>query len=135
MVTVFYYIYYNVAGVIVTKGAGSLGGGAWRRRHRGLLGISLFGGTGLLWISLLSAKNIRFKTLHFIKNQIPRVGHYVSKIKLVENISFKTAEGKNGRRNLTPYFWTFFVRPKMSILPFVRGSFENANQKHPKTGL
>jgi hypothetical protein len=27
MVTVFYYIYYNVAGVIVTKGAGSLGGG------------------------------------------------------------------------------------------------------------
>ena len=93
MVTVFYYIYYNGAGVIVTKGGGFARGEAWRMRHRGLLGISLFGGTGLLWISLLSAKNIPFKTLHFIKNQIPKAWPLCFIDKTVENISFKTAEG------------------------------------------
>ena len=40
--------------------AGEHGGG-----HGGLLGISWFNGTGLLWISLFSRENIPFKTLQF----------------------------------------------------------------------
>jgi hypothetical protein len=50
MVTVFYYIYYNVAGVIVTKGAGSLGGGGGGGREHG------GGTTEVFWESPCSAE-------------------------------------------------------------------------------
>jgi len=46
------------------------------------------------------------------------------------------AEGKNGRETIFGYFWIHFgSRPKMSILPFARGSFENMKYKHPKIGF
>ena len=77
MVTMIYYIFRHSAGVIVTKGSGSLGGG-WRRRHGGLLGISWLNGTGLLWISLFSAKNIPFKTLEYKSFKSQGLANYVS---------------------------------------------------------
>lgn len=53
MVTVFYYIYYNVAGVIVTKGAGSLGG-----KHGG-------GAADVFWESPCSAEPVYFGIISF----------------------------------------------------------------------
>jgi hypothetical protein len=117
-----------VARVVVTKWGWSVrthGGAHWV-----LLGISWFNGTGLLWNSIFSVKNIPFETLYFksFKSQgighlcfidkpgenIPfktidyksfksqRVGHLCFKYKTVKNISFETAEGYNKRLIYTP---------------------------------
>jgi hypothetical protein len=62
-----------------------------------------------------------------------------------ENISFKmvnlkcslkSADGQNRRRIIyPPFFGHFSGHPKMSILPFARGSFETRNAKPRKSGF
>jgi hypothetical protein len=93
------------------------GGGGGARGHWVLLEISWFNGTGLLWNSLFSAKNIPFKTLDYRSFKSNGLAIYVSRIKLPKIFRSKPPKARINEGIRPPIFGHFLMAQKCPFCP------------------